>query len=116
MATPDKHCAYCGKPAHKALEKIWNPHVSQMKDRVQLNGTREDWIYMGESIVVRSDKTDPGTWGSKDKPYLHSVTVWDGNTWVLNRDPFCTVTCAESFANAAFNAGYRMMRNTRETP
>lgn len=36
--------------------------------------------------------------------------TWDGISYYSGHEPFCTATCAVSFANAAYRAGYRMVR------
>src|SRR5262249_11503218 len=47
---------------------------------------------------------------STDKTYIHSVNVWDGETYGRDkrRSLFCTDECARSFATAAHKAGYRI--------
>lgn len=104
-----KFCAFCGKPAHKKTERIYNPHTGGSIDsRAKLEGSKDAWDYNGNCIVLRRDYTDPSAWGSSQPKYLYYVNIWDGGTWELNRDPFCTLTCAEAFARASYRAGYRM--------
>lgn len=104
-----KFCALCGNAAHKATTRIYNPYTAgTVAERAKLTGSIENWDYEGNQIVVRKDYSDPSAWGSKSPKFLFYVNVWDGDTWELNRDPFCTLNCAESFARAAYTAGYRM--------
>ena len=106
-----KFCAYCGAAAHKATDRIYNPiSAGTIADRETHANERASWTYDGALIVVRRDYTDPAAWGSKDPKFLHYVDVWDSEAWVLNRGLFCTMTCAELFANAAHEAGYRVTK------
>lgn len=107
-AKAPKHCAYCGKPAHKRLHRVWNPHQHGLEKDRPKTGSREDWKYDGNMIVVRRDVIKPGTWGSNTTEFTQSVTVWDGESWDLDYDPFCTLMCAFNFGRAAHRAGYRI--------
>lgn len=116
-----KHCANCGKTAHRGTEKIWNPFTGST-DRASVAAraacpdgtTRETWDYRGNAIVVRRSITHPGQWGSNNTPFVHWVTVWDGQTWTLDYDPFCTLRCAWIFAKACHEAGYRITNNNQQ--
>ena len=106
-----KHCAFCGKPAVKVTEKIYNPHWmgNPSKDK-PTDSTAETWTYTGNLQVVKREINNFNLNGGNKtgRKWLAWVSVWDGETWSLAYDPFCTLGCAESFAKAAYRAGYRM--------
>ncbi len=109
-------CAFCGKPAQRDTERVWNPHAHGLagdRDRAEAAGTtKHTWRYQGNKTVLRTDWWRPGDWaGPNDKPFISSVHVWDGQTWRLDRGDFCSIRCAEDFARAALRAGYRMKKD-----
>lgn len=98
------HCANCGKPGHRVVEVIYNPHEFGLTSRVK--PTDSDvltWKYAGNGVVLKTDINNV----PDQLKYIIKVSVWDGESWALNRDPFCTVQCAERFARRAYAAGFR---------
>jgi hypothetical protein len=71
------------------------------------------WEYDGPDRVLRREFTDPSSWGATTPRYLQSVSVWDGKTWVLAYEPFCTLECALFFARFAHLDGYRVPNRRR---
>jgi hypothetical protein len=46
--------------------------------------------------------------GSGRKRMMITWTFWDGVSWLVRYEPFCTLRCALDFARAAHRAGYRI--------
>lgn len=112
MADQQSRCAYCGKPAHKVTRRIYNPHTGD-------DAARKSWDYRGNERVIKRDwhwyptlaECAPGGWCFGETPqrkWLASVSVWDGESWALAYDPFCSLRCAQQFGRAAYRAGYRI--------
>lgn len=96
-------CAYCGKPAHRSIEKIANPHAQNSPEWAAWVCADIPGARLSEE--VHKIITEPG--GGKQRHHLAwgKATV---PTWVLDEDPFCSLACLRSFATEAFHAGVRM--------
>lgn len=98
-----QHCAVCGKRGkrlyhyHSTVKSeptgnfITGPHgVGQVAEYKVT-----EVPYRGNLQVVRQNS-------------IGTLTLWDGESYRLHYDPFCTLTCARAFADAAYRAGYRI--------
>ena len=94
-------CANCGAKGkrdysyHKKYrmeftgKKVLAPHQNVMEDEK----VRVDVPYTGNLKIVRETDDD--------------LTLWDGESYRLDKGLFCTLRCALSFATAAHQIGYR---------
>jgi hypothetical protein len=87
MEKPERPtCAYCGAKAPRVTE-FTRPSTTE---------------YKGNLIVTKHHSR------SSIKGTLHWYTLWDGESYKLNYDPFCKLRCAEKFAKLAYKKGYRI--------
>jgi hypothetical protein len=107
VSKPTFGCANCGKLAHKATRRVWNPYMTEATRKAAPEGALAAWDYTGNEIVIHRSKTDPGRYGSNSPAIVHWVSVWDGETWELAQGLFCRMLCAWEFAHDALRAGYR---------
>ena len=116
-------CAYCGKAAKRAttVETVRlapaEPFMPYQGNYILIRETVEFWTH-------RPDWNGPGLgafgeWKAApdkhanlgDKRWVKRI-LWDGVSYLgrYGGDRFCTLRCAEAFAEAAHKAGYRVTR------
>lgn len=93
-----KHCAFCGKAGEKKITFVYNPHFHDQSSKPE---DAHNWTYAGDLQVISSKKDM-----YHGKKTVWRFSVWDG-TYELKQDPFCSMSCAQLFANAAYKAGFR---------
>ncbi len=98
------HCANCGKPGHKVVTHVYNPHfIGLVGDLKPTDSDIYSWRYKGDGVILKTEYHSP----DGDKKHIVKVSLWDGESWMLSRAPFCTIQCAEGFALGAYTAGFR---------
>ena len=79
-------CAYCGAKARRDTENLF----------------LQEEEYKGNLKVIRH------TLVNYSNHLRHSYSLWDGESYRLDYDPFCKLRCAEKFAKLAYKKGYRI--------
>ena len=87
-----KTCKNCGKKAHKVTNVIYN-----------MNGKYDylfdaNFEYLGNDILLSKNIRNYGKGNTVSR-----FTTWDGQSYALKYDNFCTLTCASQFANNIVN-------------
>jgi len=88
-----KTCKYCGKKAHKVTNVLYN------------RASKYDYLfdnnfeYLGNDILL-SKKID--NFDSRGK-HVSWFSTWDGQSYELKYDNFCTLRCGTEFANNIVN-------------
>ena len=95
-------CANCGKKAAKDTDMITLLNDEEYQGNLQIVRKK---VQMSEGYHVRTDLvTGEQTTVTK----ITDVWVWDGESYEpLRYGYFCTLRCAQSFANGAYAAGFR---------
>lgn len=75
--TKRTHCVNCGKKFKRQYERTYSDNVAAM-------------------AKATKDRTIGGGW-----------IVWDGETYQARAGLFCTLSCSLTFAEGAYNAGYK---------
>mgnify|MGYP003127635363 FL=1 len=88
-----KTCKNCGKKAHKVTNVIYN-----------MNGKYDylfdaNFEYLGNDILVSKNIRTYENIGK----HVSSFSTWDGQSYTLKYDNFCTLRCATQFANNIVN-------------
>ena len=116
------HCLCCNRPVRKNTECVLAPRMPNKM--VPVDG----WEYSGNlHVVARNyEAVDPVTetfvmpYDKEDRPEIYkrrvrrlrSVHVWDGQSYLPVAKYFCCGPCAQKFARAAAEAGYRITRKS----
>lgn len=92
---PRPTCACCGKPYGQR----------DTRERLEVVAAIPK-PYAGNEHLVEERLYQ---WGSSfDEPRARLVrTTWDGESYIVPYEPFCTLRCALSFARGAHRAGHR---------
>ena len=98
-------CANCGKKAAKSTDRIsllndeeYQGNLQIVRKKTQISESRHvrTNLHTGERTVVNK---------------ITDIWVWDGESYEPMRyGYFCTLRCAQFFANGAYAAGYRVIK------
>ena len=88
-----KTCKNCGKKAHNVTNVVYNLYgkYDYLFDA--------NFIYLGNDILLSKNIRNFGKGNT-----VASFTTWDGQSYELKYDNFCTLTCANQFANYIVNS------------
>jgi len=99
-----KTCKNCGKKSSKVINSHWNNNgqYNHLFD--------EDFNYLGNEVVTKIHTsssyyatTIDGKTLDKGKEKVSYFNTWDGETYELKYDNFCTLRCGAEFANNIIN-------------
>ena len=100
-----KTCKNCGKKASKVINTYFNQNgqYDHLFDK--------NFNYLGNEVVTKintfatssSTTIDSRTLGKNNEKVI-SFSTWDGQSYELKYDNFCTLRCATNFANYIVNS------------
>lgn len=117
--TKGPHCLCCARPIRKTTTNVYAPGPPGQPIA--------NWKYTGNGIVVSQRYADVRLSGGeievmKDEEApptvterrLWNVAVWDGETYAVCFEHFCSLRCAADFGRRAANAGYRITQSQKD--